>query len=224
MNMNDSFFDKIEVVNQKLITYSKPQTICKSLERSFAMCSNPPNKIIQQQTQFHNNDTAISRNQSYKLDYFLKQQTKSSQNNTQSKSYRSIRQQDYNTNNISQNPQKSYLKQQMRLKINLENDAYQSNLRHKTSSSHNTTNPYQASLANLMKQQMQKQQQSFANICKTLNDESKPRIPSTHRQSIIPQKLTQRQDSVNIRKSNSVYMQEFRKVFSKSKYSFHNNI
>ncbi|CAK65914.1 unnamed protein product (macronuclear) [Paramecium tetraurelia] len=220
MNMNDSFFDNIEVVYEKLTTYNKPQTICKSLERSFAMCSNPPNKIIQQQTSFQN-DNAMSRHQSYKLDYLLKQQTKSSQNNTQSKSYRSIIQQDYNTNNISQNPQST----RMRLKINLENDAYQSNLRHKTSSSHNTTNPYQASLATLMKQQMQKQQQSFANICKTLNDEPKPRISATHRQSIIPQKLTQRQDSVsNRRSSNSVYMQEFRKVFSKSKYSFHNNI
>ncbi|CAD8063774.1 unnamed protein product [Paramecium sonneborni] len=223
MNMNDSFFDNIEVVNQNVNTYSKPQTICKSLERSFAICSNPTNKIIQQQTQFHK-DIAIQKHQSYKLDQFLKQQTKSSQNNNQSKSYRSIKQQDYNTNNITQNPQKSYLKQQMRLKINLENDAYQSNLRHKTQSSHNTINPYQASLATLMKQQMQKQQQSFANICKTLNDESKPRISSTHRQSIIPQKLTQRQDSLNIRKSNSFYMQEFRKVFSKGKYSVHNNI
>ncbi|CAD8067701.1 unnamed protein product [Paramecium sonneborni] len=150
MNMNDSFFDNIEVVNQNVSTYSKPQTICKSLERSFAICSNPPNKIIQQQTQFQK-DTAIQRHQSYKLDYFLKQQTKSSQNNTQSKSYHSIKQQDYNSNNLIQNPQKSYLKQQMRLKINLENDAYQSNLRHKTSSSHNTTNPYQSSLATLMK-------------------------------------------------------------------------
>ncbi|CAK73406.1 unnamed protein product (macronuclear) [Paramecium tetraurelia] len=223
MNMNDSFFDNIEVLNQNVTTYSKPQTICKSLERSFAICSNPPNKNIHQQSQSHK-DVSIQRHQSYKLDYFLKQQVKNSQNNTQSKSFRSIKQQDYNTNNLTQNPQKSYLKQQMRLKINLENDAYQSNLRHKTSSSHNTTNPYQSSLATLMKQQMQKQQQSYANICKTLNDESKPRISSTHRQSIVPQKLTQRQDSVNIRKSNSVYMQEFRKMFSKSKYSMHNNI
>lgn len=45
MNMNDSFFDNIEIINQNVITYNKPQTICKSLERTFAVCSNPPKYV-----------------------------------------------------------------------------------------------------------------------------------------------------------------------------------
>ncbi|CAD8066954.1 unnamed protein product [Paramecium sonneborni] len=218
MSLNDSFFDNILVVNQNVNTSNKPQTVCKSLERTFAVCSNPTKRTTQHHHTQYQEDNKFQKHQ---LDYYLKQNKTSTQNN-QSKSYRSIKQQELN--NHTSIPQKSYLKQQMRLKINLENDAYQSNLRHKTQSYHNTTNPYQGSITNLMKQQMQKQQQSFLNICKTINDDSKIRISSTHRQSLISSKLTQRQDSQNIRKSNSVYMQEFRKVFNKPKYSIHNNV
>ncbi|CAK75552.1 unnamed protein product (macronuclear) [Paramecium tetraurelia] len=222
MNMNDSFFDNILVGTQNVNTSNKPQTICKSLERTFAVCSQPIKKTTQHHHTQQQEDSKSQRHSTQQLDYYLKQQNKTNTLNNQSKSYRSIKQSD--SNHQTQIPQKSYLKQQMRLKINLENEAFQSNLRHKTQSSHNTTNPYQGSIVNLMKQQMQKQQQSFLNICKTMNDDSKSRISSTHRQSLIPSKLTQRQDSQNIRKSNSVYMQEFRKVFSKTKYSIHNKV
>ncbi|CAD8063058.1 unnamed protein product [Paramecium sonneborni] len=223
MSINDSFFDNILVVmNQNVNTYNKPQTICKSLERTFAVCNNPTKRTTQYNHTLYQDDNKFQKHQTNQLDYYLKQQNKTETQKNQSKSYRSIKQQELN--NQTSIPQKTYLKQQMRLKINLENDAFQSNLRHKTQSIYNTTNPFQGSITNLMKQQMQKQQQSFLNIHKTMNDDSKMKISSTHRQSLIPSKLTQRQDSQNIRKSNSVYMQEFRKVFHNTKYSIHNYV
>ncbi|KAM3134188.1 hypothetical protein pb186bvf_013706 [Paramecium bursaria] len=239
MNLTDSFFDDIEITMQTSQTFRKPTTICKSLEKQFEAC-NDAKTIKKQSIDIPRKATYISlqnekpkstsRGNSYhmvKPDNYLSKQL-----NKNSKSFLHLKSQHSTTNNQN----KSFLKQP--LQINL--DDYNTNIRQKTQSSHQTS--YRLSLVHLLKQRTKSRnkqetydlkENSISQVCKTQVDESRQRVPSTHRAggvmnvpkenntqnknlSFYQQKIKEFNDK-QMEKSNSSYIQEFRKMFQKHK-------